>query len=163
MVGNEPILWYLEMIDLEKCNANSIVQDIEIFLSAKGVSSKCLYHVGTDGVSIMTGKFYFIITFLFFYFFFLYFFLENYYGTPLVFTTGVMWSRGYVLFYRVTFICLSHPFLLPLPSWLRFLHSVLFTFYWDNNQVKFSFCFSFLFCFLLFFTNFILYFASPFL
>ncbi|RGB39622.1 hypothetical protein C1646_664476 [Rhizophagus diaphanus] len=36
MVGNEPVLRYLGMINLEKCDANSIMRDIKIFLNAKG-------------------------------------------------------------------------------------------------------------------------------
>src|SRR2546429_834422 len=44
MVGNEPVLCYLGMINLEKCNANSIIRDIEIFLSTKGISFQSLYH-----------------------------------------------------------------------------------------------------------------------
>jgi hypothetical protein len=57
MVGNEPILRYLGMINLKECNANSIVRDIEIFLGAKGISFKSLYHIGSDGASVMTGKY----------------------------------------------------------------------------------------------------------
>ncbi len=58
MVGNEPVLRYLGIINLEKCDANSIMRDIEIFLNVKGISFQSLYHIGSDGASVMTGKFY---------------------------------------------------------------------------------------------------------
>ena len=46
------------MINLEECDANSIMKDIEIFLNAKGISFQTLYYIGSDGTSVMTGKFY---------------------------------------------------------------------------------------------------------
>ena len=46
------------LINLEGCDANSIMKDIEIFLNAKGISFQTLYHIGSDGASVMTGKFY---------------------------------------------------------------------------------------------------------
>ena len=55
--GNEPVLRYLGMINLEGCDANSIMRDIEIFLSAKGLSVQTLCHIGSDGASVMTSKF----------------------------------------------------------------------------------------------------------
>ena len=58
MVGNEPVVRYLGMINLEECDANSITRDIEIFLNVKGLSLQSLYHIGSDGASVMTGKYY---------------------------------------------------------------------------------------------------------
>ncbi|CAG8576953.1 10563_t:CDS:2 [Rhizophagus irregularis] len=55
IVGNEPVLRYLGMINLEECDANSITKDIEIFLNAKGISFKSLFHIGSDGASVMTA------------------------------------------------------------------------------------------------------------
>lgn len=57
MVENEPVLLYLGMINLEKCDANSITRDIKIFLNAKGISFQSLYHIGSDGASVMMGKY----------------------------------------------------------------------------------------------------------
>ncbi|GBB98166.1 hypothetical protein RclHR1_03150029 [Rhizophagus clarus] len=56
MVGNEPILRYLGMVNLEKYDANLITKDIEIFLNAKGILFQFLYHIESDGISVMTGK-----------------------------------------------------------------------------------------------------------
>jgi len=57
MIGNEPVLRYLGMINLEEGDANSIMRDIKIFLNAKGISFQSLYHIGSDGASVMTGKY----------------------------------------------------------------------------------------------------------
>lgn len=35
IVKNEPVLQYFSIINLKKCNANSIMKDIKIFLNAK--------------------------------------------------------------------------------------------------------------------------------
>jgi hypothetical protein len=56
MVGNEPVLWYLGMINLEQCDASSIMRDIGIFLNAKGISFQNLYHIESDRASVMIDK-----------------------------------------------------------------------------------------------------------
>ncbi|RIA94360.1 hypothetical protein C1645_865298 [Glomus cerebriforme] len=56
MVGNEPVLRYLGMINLQECDANSIMSDNKIFLSAKGISFQSLYHIGSDRASVMTVR-----------------------------------------------------------------------------------------------------------
>jgi hypothetical protein len=45
------------MINLEKCDANLIMKDIEIFCNAKGISFKSLFHIESNGVSVITGEF----------------------------------------------------------------------------------------------------------
>ncbi len=76
MVGNEPVLRYLGMINLEECDANSIMRDISIFLNAKGISFQNLYHIGSDGASVMTGKLFYK---LFNYFIYLYIFTFSFF------------------------------------------------------------------------------------
>src|SRR6266542_5198698 len=76
MVGNEPVLRYLGIINLEKCDANSIMRDIGIFLNAKGISFQNLYYIGSDGASVMTGKLFYK---LFNYFIYLYIFTFSFF------------------------------------------------------------------------------------
>ncbi|GBB86298.1 hypothetical protein RclHR1_12720005 [Rhizophagus clarus] len=56
IVRNEPVLRYLGMINLEECDVSLITKDIEIFCNTKGISFKALFHIGSDGASVMIGK-----------------------------------------------------------------------------------------------------------
>jgi len=111
MVENEPVLRYLGMINLEECNANSIMRDIEIFLSAKGISFQTLYHVGSDGASVMTGKFCNLLIYLIFIYLFihtLFTYIDIFLGKNLGVATQLKNKNPFM----TAIHCISHRFAL---------------------------------------------------
>jgi hypothetical protein len=53
---NKPVLRYLGLVELDNCNSETIMENLNQFIIAKSININNLIHFGSDGASTMLGK-----------------------------------------------------------------------------------------------------------